>query len=313
MPEVSVIIPTFDCGAYIGEAIESVLKQTYQDFEIIIVDDGSTDNTRELVSSFHDERLQYRYQENRGASDARNTGIKASRGKYISFLDADDVWLPLKLELQVKALESSPRIGLVYSDMYYFGLNKTLPQKTFFQCFHWNPPRGRVLNLLAERYFAHLSVVMIKRDVINQVGLFDTSLRNCQDYDFLFRVALYYEFEVIPQPLAKYRFSERQISRDTESVITCHIAFFKKALNMPLLDFRMRSKFYSRLSQAHFNYGKFCFKRQRYAKAGRELLAASFIFTKQWNILILAYLKQITGKIWLRLKFNNKVSRADQI
>ena len=120
MPVVSAIIPTYNFGRFLGEAIQSVLDQTFTDFELIVVDDGSTDDTREVVGSFNDSRIRYIYQENRGLPAARNTGIKASRGEYIAFLDSDDIWLTQNLELKVKSLDSHPDAGLVCSDGYNF-------------------------------------------------------------------------------------------------------------------------------------------------------------------------------------------------
>jgi len=118
-PTVSVIISTYNRAHLIGRAIQSVLNQTYQDFEVIVVDDGSTDNTEEIVKSFNDPRIRYiRHEKNKGAAAARNTGIKAARGKYIAFQDSDDEWLPEKLEKQMKVFENAPpEAGVVYTDM----------------------------------------------------------------------------------------------------------------------------------------------------------------------------------------------------
>ena len=108
-PKVSVIIPTYNRAHLVGRAIRSVLNQTYQDFEIIVVDDGSTDNTEEVVKSFNDPRIRYiRHEKNRGGSAACNTGIRAARGEYIAFQDSDDEWLPEKLEKQMQVFENTP-------------------------------------------------------------------------------------------------------------------------------------------------------------------------------------------------------------
>src|SRR4028119_1061372 len=114
-PRVSVIIPVYNCDRYIQEAIESVLNQTYSDYEIIVVDDGSTDNTRSVLEPyFH--RIHYIYQENQGASAARNRGLQEARGKFVAFLDADDFFLlPSKLAEQVACFEAQPRLGVVHS------------------------------------------------------------------------------------------------------------------------------------------------------------------------------------------------------
>jgi glycosyltransferase involved in cell wall biosynthesis len=114
MPKVSVIIPTYNSASYIIEAVESVLNQTYKDFEVIVVDDGSTDNTHTLLEPYLD-RIMYRFQENRGESIARNEGIRIAQGEYITFLDSDDWWMPSKLERQVPLMEAIPEAVLAYA------------------------------------------------------------------------------------------------------------------------------------------------------------------------------------------------------
>ena len=137
-PKVSVIIPTYNRAHLVGRAIRSVLNQTYQDFEIIVVDDGSTDNTEEVVKSFNDPRIRYiRHEENKGAAAARNTGIKAAKGKFIAFQDSDDEWLPKKLEKQMEAFDNaSPKVGVVYTGFWSiegnvkrYSLNKEIVHK----------------------------------------------------------------------------------------------------------------------------------------------------------------------------------------
>ena len=115
-PKVSVIITTYNYGAFIADAIKSVLEQSFQDFEIIVVDDGSTDQTRQVLEPFvkqHQNRIRYFFQDNQGAASGRNKGIKEAKGEYIAFLDADDTFLPLKLEKQMKIIQASD-VGLVH-------------------------------------------------------------------------------------------------------------------------------------------------------------------------------------------------------
>src|SRR3990170_3473675 len=114
MSKVSVIIPAYNSARFLPEAIESVLAQTYKDYGIIVIDDGSTDNTKETLEPYFD-KIKYIYQQNQGAASARNTAIRHSQGEYIAFLDADDVWLPEKLHIQVEYLNNNPGIAMVYS------------------------------------------------------------------------------------------------------------------------------------------------------------------------------------------------------
>jgi len=113
MPKVSVIIPTYSYSKYIEKAINSVLAQTYRDFEIIVVDDGSTDNTRKIIETKYKDKVRYFYQENKGASAARNKGIKESKGEYLAFLDQDDLFHPLSLEKKVDFLNRNSEFGWV--------------------------------------------------------------------------------------------------------------------------------------------------------------------------------------------------------
>ncbi len=122
MPKVSVIIPTYNCAHYLADALESVFQQTFSDYEVIVVDDGSPDNTKEVVERFitrYPSRLKYIYQPHQERSVARNNGIQAASGEYIAFLDADDQWLPHKLSIQVPILDEHPEIGLVHSDIIF--------------------------------------------------------------------------------------------------------------------------------------------------------------------------------------------------
>ncbi|TLN28536.1 glycosyltransferase family 2 protein, partial [bacterium] len=111
MPRVSVIIPSYNRADMVMDAVNSVLRQTFADWELIVVDDGSQDNTREVIAAVRDERVRYIYQDNQGLPGARNSGIRAARGEYVAFLDSDDVFLPHKLAVQVTAMDARPELG----------------------------------------------------------------------------------------------------------------------------------------------------------------------------------------------------------
>ena len=119
MPKVSVVIPTYQHAHFVAQAISSVLSQTYCDLEVIVVDDGSTDDTQEIVAGFGEQIRVVQHEKNSGLSAARNTGIQLSRGEYVAFLDADDIWLPEKLEKQIPLFERDESVGLVSSDMFF--------------------------------------------------------------------------------------------------------------------------------------------------------------------------------------------------
>src|SRR5215468_416102 len=200
---VSVIIPAYNRADLIGETIQSVLNQTFDDFEIIIVDDGSTDSTKEVVSSF-DGPIKYLYQENRGRSCARNRGFEVSGGDYVCFLDSDDVLKPGMLERQVSLLDSNSHLGFVYSD--YQFINQTGEILPVPESFSRHPlRRGRIFRFLIYFDFIPPSSVLSRRDCIDKIGLFESSLEPAEDLDWLLRMTSLYETDYVPEPLFLFR------------------------------------------------------------------------------------------------------------
>lgn len=185
--KISVIIPAYNYAQYLNETVMSVLNQTYKNLECIIVDDGSTDNTKNIISNLQksDDRLIYIYQENQGLSAARNKGMKISSGDYIAFLDADDLWLKEKLENQIKKLFSH-NADVVFSDFDYLKNNEIINNNEkddsdnldIYDFIKKCPIRGSA------------SSIMFKKSVFKEVGFFDTSLRAVEDLDYWFRIAL---------------------------------------------------------------------------------------------------------------------------
>lgn len=168
---VSVIIPTYNRADIIKASIDSVLAQTYDNFELIVVDDASTDGTEETVRSIGDDRIKFiKHNRNRGASAARNTGIKNARGQYIAFLDSDDLWLAEKLEMQTHTFkEASPETGIVYCNVLTVKRNKM---------------NGNIFDkILVHNFVGTASVVVVKKTCLEKAGLFDEDLPSCNDWD----------------------------------------------------------------------------------------------------------------------------------
>jgi glycosyltransferase involved in cell wall biosynthesis len=219
-PIVSVIIPTYNRANLVGKAIKSVLNQTYQNFEVIIVDDGSTDNTEDVVRGFPDKRVKYikKYKKNKGISVARNLGIKVALGKYIALLDSDDEWLPEKLDKQIKVFKSEfPEVGVVYSNTLYIdesgkNINRKLRNS--------KKAEGYIYEDLLEKYcVGSPSSFLIKKECFDRVGLFDDLLSGQEDWDMWIRIAKYYKFTLIKIPLVKYWLHPNQISKNLEAKI----------------------------------------------------------------------------------------------
>ncbi len=210
-PKVSVIIPTFNCAKYLPEAIESVLAQTYTDCEVIVMDDGSTDNTNQVVATYRD-RVRYFYQENRGVGSARNTGIRYAQGDYVVFLDADDVLLPDKLETQASFLDQNANVDIVYSDGLLFRINSdgTEENRLLSASGLLNKSLGAPADSLAilaiENAFPPL-VAMVRLRCVRDIGGFDEerSLMTLEDWDLWFRLAAKCQFAYLDSVLAKYR------------------------------------------------------------------------------------------------------------
>lgn len=198
---VDVIIPAFNNGARIRAAMDSALGQTFRDVRIVVIDDGSTDGTRGIVKQYlgdYPGKVRYVYQENKGPASARNRGLKESQGKYIAFLDADDTWLPEKLAQQVSVLEGNPGAGFVYTNNYFVD-EKGLVINDYVRKIKLT--RGDVLLDLFLDHFIMTPGVMMRRDCLEETGLFNETLRVGEDYEFFLRLAQKFQAEVIEEPL----------------------------------------------------------------------------------------------------------------
>lgn len=201
---VSVIIPTYNCGRYLAGCIESVLAQTWHDFELIIVNDGSTDNTEDVIQPFlKDPRVLYIKQKNGGHGNARNTAMKRAKGDYIAFLDADDLWDPTKLEKQLN-LFTAPTIGLVYCRWRFLDekgrIIKYCPESKYFEF-----RSGGVTEYLFFDNFMATPSIVIRKDCLERSGLFDESIMIGEDWDLWLRISVNYEVRYVDEPLITVR------------------------------------------------------------------------------------------------------------
>jgi len=217
-PLVSVIIPTYNSGRFVAQAVESVLTQTYSPIEVIVVDDGSTDDTKSVLSRFNGQ-IRYICQPNSGPSAARNTGIRIAEGEYISFLDADDLWVPDKLALQTAFMQKSPNIGLLFSDHEEFDeagivfpsfLDK---KKLRLQLVSQTPIQGIFAKLLEENFIS-TPTVMVRKECFEKAGLFDEAVRSVEDLDLWLRISTSFEIFCLPQVVCRRRIHAFNTSRD---------------------------------------------------------------------------------------------------
>lgn len=214
-PEVSVVIATYNCARFLPEAIESALAQTWTDREIVVVDDGSTDDTTEVMANYrHLPEVRYFRQPHRGHARTKNFGVAQSRGRWLAFLDADDIWLPEKLALQLELAQSSSwEPGVVFTRRLVVnaqGQAIDLPEIP--------PVRGQVLSELLLENFVCFSSAMVHREVWDAVGSFDDALVFPIDYQLWLRIAVGHTFDFVDQPLVKYRVSGTGMSQQIDRV-----------------------------------------------------------------------------------------------
>ncbi|MEQ1654301.1 MAG: glycosyltransferase [Nitrospira sp.] len=205
MPRVSVVIPTFNCAAFLGRALGSALEQTYKDFEVIVVDDGSTDGTKEVVGRFEGQ-VAYYYQQNQGLSAARNVTLSKANGELFAYLDADDMWSPQKLEKQVAFLDAHPECGFVHSDVAVMDDDDRFLYRSFNRETGREVPQGACVKDLLRRCHVQILSVLERRECTANVGGFDERLLVAQDYFRWIMIASYgWQVGYVEESLAMYR------------------------------------------------------------------------------------------------------------
>ena len=220
-PTVSVVITCYNYAEYISQAIDSVLDQTFDGFEIIIVNDGSTDNTEEVIQKYiSNDCIKYINQANTGQANAKNIGIKNSKGKFIAFLDADDIWEKTKLEKQIP-LFSNKSVGIVYSRMRFVDDNDNNVEREK-ENKYLTPKSGKVTNPLFFDNFVPFSSSIVRRECFEKCSYFDESIKMGIDWDLWLRISIHYEFEFVNEPLLLYRIGHSgQMSRNLEERQNC--------------------------------------------------------------------------------------------
>ena len=252
-PLVSVIIPSFNSAHFLFHSVNSALDQTYRPIEILVIDDGSADNTCEVLRQFCG-CIRYYRQENKGLAGARNTGIKLATGTFLAFLDADDIWLPDKLVKQCRVLAENPEVGLVHSDIWYWRpetgeklLKEKGREKYKKNCFD---------RLLSENRVTPSSV-LVRKECFDKVGLFDERLRVYEDWDMWLRISRFFNFAYISEPLLNYRVHPGSLSANNLRMREGELAVLEKTLsNDP--DLRMRfgkNEMDERVSKLSFDIG----------------------------------------------------------
>ena len=230
MNRVSVVIPTFNYGRWVAEAVDSALQQTLPPLEVIVVDDGSTDETAAVLAAYGD-RIRLIRQTNQGPAMARNAGIAAARGDYVAFLDADDVWKPRKLELQMARFNGGPPLGFVHCGVETFdAAGNTLGVQLAGR-------EGRVaaglLRLDTDVVAGPGSSIVFPKAVADEIGGFDASLPCSEDWDFCYRIAARYPVGYVAEPLVRYRLHGGGIHMHIDGMERGMLQAFEKAFASP--------------------------------------------------------------------------------
>ncbi len=193
-PFFSVIIPTYNRSRFLNLSLNSVTSQTFPDYELLVIDDGSTDSTKKLLQNYKNSKLSYYYQKNKGPAAARNCGIKKAKGKFICFLDSDDRFRKDKLEVAYRHIKKNPRYKIFHSEEIWYRNGKLLAQKK-----QHKKPTGFIFENAAKFCSVSISTAAIKRSLFKKIGLFDRNLLACEDYDFWLRATLKYPVYLIPE------------------------------------------------------------------------------------------------------------------
>jgi glycosyltransferase involved in cell wall biosynthesis len=234
MPTVDVIMPTYNAAKYLSIAIESVMAQTFEDWRILIVDDGSTDNTAEIVSGFAKRlglKLEFIQQANGGPSRARNNAIGRSSADFLAFLDADDIWVPIRLSESLKCFEGRPQVGLTYGFV-----SRIDPQGDLIDTFAYRQKHGEgriAPYIYSKTVDLPCATITIRRECIEAVGVFDETLWATEDRDLWLRIAFKYEVALVPHIIALYRTSPYSLTTKTEGMLEAQLQFIEKHYGAP--------------------------------------------------------------------------------
>ena len=273
-PEVSLIIPTYNRAAMVVEAVESVLAQDMTGFELIIIDDGSTDETEESLSAYGS-RLTYYQQEKAGVSAARNRGIAFSAAPLISFLDSDDLWLPSKLQIQHTYMTENPEIHICQTEEIWWRNGRRVNPKK-----HHQKPSGNIFRRSLELCLVSPSAVMIRRELFEKVGYFDEELPMAEDYDLWLRVAGEYPVKLLSESLVIKRGGHSDQLSARKGIDRYRIEALKKLLRSDRLSPEQYHWTWKALERKCQIYGEGCIKRGK-VQEGERYLALPNMFTNR--------------------------------
>ena len=285
-PTVSVLVPVYMGERFIAEAIESALNQTYRHLEVVLVNDGSPDKSSDVIRRYlSDSRVRYLEQPNGGVAAARNSALRASSGKYVAFLDQDDLWLPDKLERQVAFLETHPDAALVHARQDYVDDNGRRVESEFINV---EPVKGQCFRALFDRNRIAVLTVLARRSVIEEVGGFNTLASGGDDYELWLRISWNYPIGFLDQIVGHYRVHSNNVSHDAFRMTVTDLAVIDSILrDLPDVRKRFRLAANRRLFELNWQLaGWYMWRFQDFVAAKRHLrqaLAAVPWSSKAWR------------------------------
>jgi glycosyltransferase involved in cell wall biosynthesis len=284
-PLISVVIPTYNSASFLPQSVESVLQQTYDNFEVIIVDDGSTDDTETVLLPYK-EKIRYIKKANSGPSGARNLGIAEARGEFIAFQDADDIWVPEKLQLQMDYLTNHPKIAVLHTDLTQFNhqgeVSFSLKER------YGSIPSGYIFEELLVNHAVTLSTIIVRRSCIDEVGAFDESLIGAEDYNFYLRLARKFQFGFLNQALVKKRLHTNNLSDNLDQMCEDEIKNLEK-ITLMFPDARIPKRKLG--AHIYTRFGRYYFSQQRFDEAQdcfQKAFRLSPLSVKTWPLWLLA-------------------------
>ena len=268
-PLVSIVIPTYNRKHIISRAIDSVLNQTYDHFEILVVDDGSTDGTSEFLKNRYKKTIRVIFQENQGASAARNKGIESARGKFVAFLDSDDQWLHTKLETQISFLEENPSVALLCARTY----RADNPSKV--NTYLSEAITGDLFSTLYTHSFVSTPTVVVKKEVLEQVGGFDTRYVSAEDFDLWLKITRVYNCAFLPDYVAIVNRGGDNLSKDKITLHYHAISILKKYFDKNIIPI---NKYKKVISDSYIALGRNYFKTGEKSLARKNFLKSFAVF-----------------------------------
>jgi len=278
-PQVSVVLPLYNGERYLNDALSSVLGQEgFDDWEVVAVDDGSTDGSAEIVSSFADDRIRLFHQENRGIAATRNVAISRSTGRFIAFLDQDDLWHPEKLRAQIPLFAADPRVGLVYCQSGRVGGDSEEISAGPTVLASWMSGDVRRRMLLGNLVPGTAGVV-VRRECFDEVGLFDETLNGSDDWEMWARIAARYDFRFVPRELSYTRLhsanTSLDVSRMRDQSLRVRAMLFSDPELTRGLDHREKRRLHERATARIHSYcATWLLRSGRYREAASDLLMA---------------------------------------